>query len=236
MKFIETVISNLSSENIAFISVLVTFLLYLLGKHSELKLKKHELKKDKYMEFISMLKDIYIKNGKVEINEKTRKWFFEFGSTILVYGSRKMYKKYCFFRESSCNYIKNCKFYNDKLPLFLIADLLNQIRIEVGLNDFELPLGYDSISFYTNDIYFNPYSSLNWWKSKVSVFLIKFELLLVKFVNLIPLKIVFIFLLLPIKMLWITLRVVALNFFGRVLKQLNVKVDIENNKIYREKK
>ena len=37
---------NLSSEQIALISVIVTLLIYILGKHNELKFKKHELKKD----------------------------------------------------------------------------------------------------------------------------------------------------------------------------------------------
>lgn len=216
MNIFEDFISNLTSEKVAFISVLVTILLYLLGKRSELKLKKHELKKDKYMQFIEILKQSYLKNGEIKMDDCIRERFFDFGSTILVYGSRKMYKKYCFFRESSSDYLKKTKFYYSGLSLFLVADLLNQIRKEVGLNEFELELGYDSISFYTNEIFFNPYSSLNWYKGKISVFLIKFELFLTKMITLVPIKIVFMFLMLPFKMIFLILRVTNFIIVGKI--------------------
>lgn len=52
IKSIIGIFGKLSSEQIALISVLVTILLYILGKYNELKFKKHELKKEKYMKFI----------------------------------------------------------------------------------------------------------------------------------------------------------------------------------------
>ena len=62
---IDTIINifkGLTSEQIALISIFVTVLIYLLGKYNELKFKKHELKKEKYMEFINLLKETYIKD------------------------------------------------------------------------------------------------------------------------------------------------------------------------------
>lgn len=52
--------------------------------------------------------------------------------------------------------IKNCKYYSSDLSLYLVADMLNQVRRKIGMYSFELPLKFNSISFYTNNIYFNP--------------------------------------------------------------------------------
>ena len=106
MKAIVDVFGKLTSEQIALISVLVTILLYILGKYNELKFKKHELKKEKYMKFIDLLKETYLKGGDIFADKEYKEKFFDFGSTIFIYGSKKMYKKYCFFREFT-NFISN---------------------------------------------------------------------------------------------------------------------------------
>lgn len=234
MKSIIQIISNLSSEQIALISVIVTILLYLLGKHNELKFKKHELKKEKYLEFVYMLKEIYLNGGNIELNDEWKEKFFEFGSTVFIYGSKKMYKKYCFFREFSSKMIKNCKYYSSDLSLYLVADMLNQVRREIGMYSFELPLKFNSISFYTNDIYFNPKIDLKWWTCKFKVFLIKFELFLYKIEELIFIRIVFNLVMLPFKMILIIIKCLIMIPLGRLL--LNLKIDkviekkLKNNK------
>lgn len=91
MKAIVDVFGKLTSEQIALISVLVTILLYILGKYNELKFKKHELKKEKYMKFIDLLKETYLKGGDIFADKEYKEKFFDFGSTIFIYGSKKMY-------------------------------------------------------------------------------------------------------------------------------------------------
>lgn len=218
---------NITSEQIALISVLVTILIYLLGKRSELKFKKHELKKEKYIEFISLLKDAYLSKGEIILDEEFSSKLFDFGATIFIYGSKKMYKKYCFFREVSSDFLKQCRFYDDKISLFLVADMLNQIRKEIGMYDFEFSLNYKSISFFTNDIYFNPKINLNWWNSKLNVILIKFELFLYKIFELVPFKILFSILLLPLKLFIVIFKC----FFVLPLGKFLVKIGITEEKI-----
>ena len=219
---IKDILFNLSSEQIALISVIVTLLIYLLGKHNELKFKKHELKKDKYMQFVDLLKDTYLKGGDITLDDEYKEKFFDFGSTLFIYGSKKIYKKYCFFREFSSDFIQKQKYYDKDIVLYLIADLLNQIRKEIGMYNLELPLNFKSISFFTNDIYFNPRISIRWWNSKIKVFLIKFELFMCRIEEIVFLKIIFNILTVPFKMILLILKYLIVIPFGRLLIKLGI--------------
>lgn len=219
---IKDIILGLKSEQIALISVIVTILIYLLGKHNELKFKKHELKKDKYMQFVDLLKDTYLKGGDITVDEEYKEKFFDFGSTLFIYGSKKIYKKYCFFREFSSEFIQKRKYYDKSIVLYLIADLLNQIRKEIGMYNFELPLNFKSISFFTNDIYFNPRIGIKWWNSKIKVFLIKFEIFMFKLEELVFLRILFDILTIPFKMLLLIFKYLVVIPFGRLLIKLGL--------------
>lgn len=227
IKSIMEVFGNLTSEQIALISVLVTVFLYILGKYNELKFKKHELKKEKYMKFIDLLKETYLKGGDIFADEEYKEKFFDFGSTIFIYGSKKMYKKYCFFREFSSDFIKKCKYYNSDVILYLVADMLNQIRKEIGMYTFELPLNFKSISFFTNDIYFNPDINLKWWNSKIRTILIKFELFLYKIERLVLIKILLSILLLPLKMLVVMFKCLFMIPLGGLLIKFGIDKKIK---------
>lgn len=219
---IKDIILGLKSEQIALISVIVTIIIYLLGKHNELKFKKHELKKDKYMQFVDLLKDTYLKGGDITVDEEYKEKFFDFGSTLFIYGSKKIYKKYCFFREFSSEFIQKRKYYDKSIVLYLIADLLNQIRKEIGMYNFELPLNFKSISFFTNDIYFNPRIGIKWWNSKIKVFLIKFEIFMFKLEEVVFLRILFDILTIPLKMLLLIFKYLVVIPFGRLLIKLGL--------------
>lgn len=225
---IKDILVNLSSEQIALISVIVTLLIYLLGKHNELKFKKHELKKDKYLQFVDLLKDTYLKGGDITLDDEYKEKFFDFGSTLFIYGSKKIYKKYCFFREFSSDFIQKQKYYDKDIVLYLIADLLNQIRKEIGMYNLELPLNFKSISFFTNDIYFNPRISIRWWNSKIKVFLIKFELFMCRIEEIVFLKIIFNILTVPFKMILLILKYLIVIPFGRLL--IKLRIDKKLNK------
>lgn len=227
IKSIMEVFGNLTSEQIALISVLVTVFLYILGKYNELKFKKHELKKEKYMKFIDLLKETYLKGGDIFADEEYKEKFFDFGSTIFIYGSKKMYKKYCFFREFSSDFIKKCKYYNSDVILYLVADMLNQIRKEIGMYTFELPLNFKSISFFTNDIYFNADINLKWWNSKIRTILIKFELFLYKIERLVLIKILLSILLLPLKMLVVIFKCLFMIPLGGLLIKFGIDKKIK---------
>lgn len=137
-------------------------------------------------------------------------------------GQKKIYKKYCFFREFSSDFIQKQKYYDKDIILYLIADLLNQIRKEIGMYNLELPLNFKSISFFTNDIYFNPRISIRWWNSKIKVFLIKFELFMCRIEEIVFLKIIFNILTVPFKMILLILKYLIVIPFGRLLIKLGI--------------
>lgn len=236
IEVLKNILDSLTAEYVALISVIVTILLFIIGKYNELKFKKHELKKEKYFQFIDMLKEIYLKKEKIESNDKQKSKFFDFGSTIFIYGSKKMYKKYCFFRECSCDLVKNTKFYYDDIALFLVADMLNQIRKEIGMNNFELALNYKAIAFYSNDIYFNPSIGLKWWDRKIKLFLIKAELFLYKINQLVFIKYLWLFITLPFKLAVVFFKCLVQIPLGLFLIKtgLDKKIEKLNNRLNKE--
>ena len=56
--YIYKLVTNLTGEQIALISIFISLVIYLLGKRSELNLKKHDLKKEEYKKLIEFLEDI----------------------------------------------------------------------------------------------------------------------------------------------------------------------------------
>lgn len=185
-------IKNLSAEQIALISIIVTFIIYVLGKQNELKLKKHELKKENYIKFIKTLETFTSKfktNSKdIKVTPKIAEEWFDMGASLLLYGSKKLYKKYIFFRNFQSPLVQQCKYYEGTLSLYLINDMLNQIRKEIGLNIFDGNTGYDSIAFFVNDMSNNPVSKQKWMKDRYKIFMIKFELFIIDRVKFIYLK------------------------------------------------
>jgi len=95
-------VTQLKGEQIALISIFITFAIYILGKRSELNLKKHDLKKEQYIKVIEFLEDIYrkkyelkkgnLKNNNLKNNDEFQRKFFNLGSSFLLYGSKKLYR------------------------------------------------------------------------------------------------------------------------------------------------
>ena len=214
---------NLTSEQVALISILVTVLIYFLGKENEIRFKKHELKKEKYMQFLVMLKETYMEGNTLKLTKNWKKQFFDFGSTIFIYGSKKMYKKYCFFREISSDIVKNCKYYNSEIVLFLVADMLNQIRREIGMYNFEFSLNFKSIAFFTNGIYFDPNINFKWWKNKLKVILVKLELFLYKFEEASLIKTLIEAILFPIRVILVIFKCLCVIPLGKLLIKLGIR-------------
>lgn len=94
--------------------------------------------------------------------------------------------------------------------------------------NFELPLNFKSISFFTNDIYFNPRIGIKWWNSKIKVFLIKFEIFIFKLEELFFLRILFDILTIPFKMLLLIFKYLVVIPFERLL--IKLRLDKKLNK------
>ncbi len=182
LDFILVSLKGLTGEQIALISVFVSFIIYTLGKISELKMKKHEAKKKHYMKFIKMYEKMITQSSfdksKIEdaliINMKSE--FFELGSSLLLYGSKKLYRQYIFIREINENPIfTKRKYYDSKILIYLLGDIFRTIRKEVGLNTFDNITSVESLAFFINKFAYNPYTKKELYRAKCIIRKLKFE-------------------------------------------------------------
>jgi len=152
-------LKGLTAEQITLFSIFITFSIYVLSKKNELKLKKHELRKEQYLKLIKTFESAFSgelqklqidKEGKFVVNDKIKKEWFDMGSSLFIYGSRKLYKLYVFFREFESNpLLKNNKYKNSEMSLFMMAKIFNQMRKEIGLNSFEGTFKFDLLTSYS---------------------------------------------------------------------------------------
>lgn len=183
---------------IALLSVIITVFIFILSRRSELKYKKHDDRKNQYRKLIELLNDIFMNSKKDEksvkpnaakkpsfqITDKMKAQFFDVGSSLLLYGSKKLYKQYIFFREfASHPYVPHCKYYNDNLVVYLMADMLTTMREEVGLSSFNTIQSQEALSFFVNDMSNNPIAKAQAYDAKFRIRMIKLELCLLDRIN-----------------------------------------------------
>lgn len=177
-KEVANFILSLKIEQITLLSIFVTLIIFLFGQRSETKLKKLEARREEYQKFIGLLQKIY--TNKLKFNDKSRSEFFDAGVSLLIYGSKRVYKKYVFFREYSNNPIIQKSKYNDKsVTIYIIADILKTIRHEVGMTRFGELESNEVLSFFVNDIGTNPVSKIQSYKARYCIFMLKAELFFV---------------------------------------------------------
>lgn len=194
---IKNLITNLSTEEITLISILVTLIIFYIGNRSEVRFKKLESRREEYKKFIAVLEKVYTK--KIELNEESKKEFFEVGSSLLIYGSKRVYKKYIFFREYTTNpLIVKSKYNDNSISLYVVADILKTIRHEVGMTRFGELESNEVLSFFVNDVGMNPHARINSYKARYQIFMIKTELFAINTYKAVFLKKIFYYIVKPI--------------------------------------
>lgn len=177
---------NIRAEYIALVSVIVTVIIFVFNRQAELRYKKYEAKKVQYVKVIDMLSQMYTglpknkKTGEVILTEATKQQFFDVGSSLLLYGSKKLYKQYIFFREFGNNpLIEASKYYDKNITIFIIAQMLVTIRKEVGLSAFNSISLNDSLAFFVNAVSNNPIEKRKASEAKYKICMLKLELFLI---------------------------------------------------------
>lgn len=156
-------------------SVIVTLIIFVFGKRSETKFKRLELRRSEYTKFIEFLQKFH--SGKIKQDDATKKEFFDMGVSLLLYGSKRVYKKYIFFREYSTNpLVQKSKHNKANVVVYLIADILKTIRDEVSLTNFSGLALNETISFFINDVGMNPLSKIQSYQARYHIFMIKAEM------------------------------------------------------------
>ncbi len=79
--------------------------------------------------------------------------FFDVGSSLMLYTSKKLYTKYIFFRDyTTHDAFKQSRYYDDALITYIIADIFKQIRKEIGLANFNSITSNEALAFFINNV------------------------------------------------------------------------------------
>lgn len=162
METIRSVLKNiwsLNADQIAIISVLITFLLFVLGKLSENQIKKYETRKEEYKNLIGFFQDMFssslCRENLTEIvqSKDFKKKFLNMGASTAIFGSKKLYKTYCFYRMLSLDEnVQNSRWYSNDMIVYALGEMYTIMRKEIGLNHDVIPIDVpDILAFYIND-------------------------------------------------------------------------------------
>jgi len=111
------------------------------------------------------------------------------GSSLLLYGSKKLYKQYVFYRGFGTNPIVNSsKHYNQDLILYILANMLKTIRKEVGLNDFNNISDVEALAFFVNDADNNPNIKIKFYKARYQFQMVRLEIFLIDVIKFVHFK------------------------------------------------
>lgn len=183
--FLQNIGTYITAEYIALLSVIITVLIFVISRQSELKYKKHDDRKIQYIKLIELMNEFLMgskkdKKAQTQITDELKKKFFDVGSSLLLYGSKKLYKQYIFFREFSSNLlVPKCKYYKDNLIIYIMARILTTMRREVGLSNFNTIQSHEALGFFVNDMSNNPIAKANAYEAKFRIKMIRLELFLV---------------------------------------------------------
>ncbi len=196
--FVKDILSKvgeyITADNIALLSVIVTILIFVISRFAEIRYKKRDDKKAQYIKLIELMQDTLNspqkdKNGQIILSEETKRRFFDTGASLLMYGSKKVYRNYLLFREISTNpLMKQCKYYDDSIVIYIIAEILVAMRKEVGLSYFNSIANNEALAFFINDISANPIAKDKGIDAKFRIKMIKFELFMIDRTRFIYLK------------------------------------------------
>lgn len=169
---------QLDTDQIAIISLAVTLLLFVLGKRAENKIKIYETRKEEYQKLIDFFLEIFANAGKdiskFTKDDKAKKRFIDMGASLAIYGSKKLYKTYCFYRWISLDEkVQSSKWYSKDMGMYCLGEMFQIMRKEIGLNkelvQVDVP---DVLSFYITD-FTKPEFKKNYYKYHFKKYLLK---------------------------------------------------------------
>lgn len=217
----------ITADNVALLSVIITVLIFVASRHEEIRYKKHDDKKVQYLKLIKLMEETFMgtkkdKKGELILSNNLKKQFFDTGSSLLLYGSKKMYRKYLLFREFTNNpLIKQCKYYKENIIIYIMSEILVTMRKEVGLSYFNSIENNEALAFFVNDISSNPIAKENALDAKFRIRMIKFELAMIDRTKFIFLKTFYISCIKPIFAgISIIFKYIFVIPFGRIIMKL----------------
>lgn len=149
---------SLNADQITIISLLITLLIFVIGKFSENRLKKFEIRKKEYQKLIDFFQEMfshpYIKDAsKLTEDEELKRKFIDMGASAAIFGSKKLYSTYVFYRMLALDEnIQKSKWYSKDMIVYALGEMYKTMRKEIGLNRDIIPFDVpDMLSFYITD-------------------------------------------------------------------------------------
>lgn len=224
------VIWELDTDQIATISLAVTLLLFVLGKRAENRIKIYETRKEEYQKLIDFFLEIFANVGKdiskITKDDKTKKRFLDMGASLAIYGSKKLYKTYCFYRWISLDEkVQANKWYSKDMGLYCLGEMFKIMRKEIGLNNDLLAVDVpDILSFYITD-FTKPEFKKNFYKYHFRKFLLKSAIFWGKVEDFLPLTWVSNYLIKPLFLtLYFTVRFPIKLLITTPIKQIKKRI------------
>lgn len=157
LKKLLVAIWNLTADQLALISLLVTFLIFIINKSKENKLKIYETRKEEYKKLLSLFQKMFSgidDTSKLLKDKNVKQLFIDVGTSLAVFGSKKLYKTYCFYRRlSNDEHLQKTKWYSNEMIIFTLGEMYQIMRREIGLNRDFISLDVPEVlSFVLNDI------------------------------------------------------------------------------------
>lgn len=183
---------QLDTNQITIISLAVTLLLFVLGKRAENRIKIYETRKEEYKKLIDFFLEIFANAGKetskLTNDKKIQKLFLDMGASLAIYGSKKLYRTYCFYRWISLDEkIQANKWYSNDIGMYCLGEMFQIMRKEIGLNNDLIKVDVpDTLSFYITD-FTKPEFKKNFYKYHFRKFLLKSAIFWGKVEDFIPL-------------------------------------------------
>ena len=213
-----------SSDNVALLSVIITVLIFIITRHAEMKYKKYDDKKVQYLKLIDLMQKTLYKpekneRGEIVLSDDTKKMFFDVGASLLLYGSKKIYRQYLLFRNFTTDpLIKQCQYYKEDITMYIMADILQTMRKEVGLSYFNSIKSNEALAFFINDVSSNPIAKENAIDAMFRIKMVRFELMMIDRSRFIYLKQFYKSLIKPIFAgITIVFKYILLILFGRLI-------------------
>ena len=226
-KVFEVLKGLITADNVALLSVIVTILIFVVSRSAEIRYKKRDDIKVQYIKLISLMEKMFTsahrkENGELELTEELKTFFFDTGASLLMYGSKRIYRLYLLFREFTTNpLIKQCKYYDPQIVIHIMSEILVTMRKEVGLSHFNSIANNEALAFFINDISSNPIAKNNAMDAKFRIKMVKFELFVLDRTRFLWLRNFHFALIKPIwGALMIMLKYVIMIPFGRILLKL----------------
>ena len=92
-KILEVMKGLITTDNIALLSVIVTVLIFIVSRSAEIRYKKRDDIKVQYIKLIQLMEKMFSaahnnENGEIELSEELKKFFFDTGASLVMYGSK----------------------------------------------------------------------------------------------------------------------------------------------------